>query len=214
MLGSEECPELEARYNVAPTQIVPVVVAGGNGSRRLVHMRWGLVPNWATTLDVGYRMINARAETAAEKPAFGESLRQRRCVVAADGFYEWQKTAGGKQPYLLRLLDGAPFGFAGLWDCWRDPRGSLLETFTIVTTTANTLVQTIHDRMPVILNRRHREEWLTPRIEVHALKRLCEPYPASAMEAVPVSAYVNNIANDSLECLRPVQRQNNIHRLF
>lgn len=207
VLGSEDCPELEARYNVAPTQLAPVVIAAENGARRLVQMRWGLVPNWTDTPRARRGMINARVETVAEKPTYRESLYQRRCVVAADGFYEWQRLPGGKQPYLLRLVDGAPFGFAGLWDCWRDPRGTLLETFTILTTTANALVKTIHDRMPVILSRQHREEWLSPGIEMRALNRLCQPYSVSAMEAVPVSVYVNNVAHDSPACLKPIRLQ-------
>ncbi len=119
-------PETAARYNVAPTQPAPVVVAGEDGSRRVVVMRWGLVPYWAEDPEIGNRMINARSETAAEKPAFRDSFKRRRCLVAADGFYEWQKVPGGKQPFLLRLTGGAPFGFAGLWDRWHGPRGRVL----------------------------------------------------------------------------------------
>lgn len=207
VLDNENCPELKARYNVAPTQTVPVVLADQNGARSLAHMRWGLLPRWANSPDIGYRMINARAETVADKEAFRENFRERRCIIPADGFYEWHKLLSGKQPYLLRLVTGAPFGFAGLWDRWQGPTGSVLESFAILTTTANPLVRTIHDRMPVILNRQHREEWLMPEIGVHALNRLCKPYPASAMEAIPVSTYLNNIAHDSLDCMQPVQLQ-------
>ena len=205
ILGSDDGSVLEARYNVAPTQYVPVVVADTNGARLLTRMRWGLVPRWATNSDVGSVMINARAETAVYKPSFAESFRQRRCIVPADGFYEWQRKSGGRQPYLLRLQGGKPFAFAGLWDVWRGSNGTLLKTFTILTTTSNAVVETIHDRMPVILGRQRCEEWLMAGSNVGTLTGLCEPYPAVAMETIPVSTYVNNVRRDSLECIQPVQ---------
>lgn len=204
LLGGEESPAVAARYNVAPTQEAPVVVAGEDGSRRLVMMRWGLVPYWAEDPEIGHRMINARSETAAEKPAFRDSFERRRCVVAADGFYEWQKVPGGKQPYLMRLEGGAPFGFAGLWDRWHGPRGRVLETFTILTTTPNEIVAPIHDRMPVILGRRARAEWLRRDAAVQELAAVLAPYPAAKMESVAVSDYVSNPVHDSLKCLQPV----------
>ena len=198
---------LAARYNVAPRQIAPVVVAGEDGSRQVVSMRWGLIPNWTKDPDNSLPVINARAETVAEKALFRESLRRRRCVVAADGFYEWQRLARGKQPFLLRLEGGAPFGFAGLWDRCRSAAGEVLETFTILTTVANELVEPIHNRMPVILGRQDREDWLACGAEQQGLRRVCEPCEASSMEVIPVSRYVNNISHDSLECLRPIRLQ-------
>jgi putative SOS response-associated peptidase YedK len=202
--GRGEAPEMAARYNVAPTQEAPVVVAGDDGSRRVVLMRWGLVPYWAEGPEGGARMINARSETAAAKPAFRDSFKRRRCLVAADGFFEWQKVAGGKQPYLIRLEGGAPMAFAGLWDRWRGRQARELETFTILTTSANALVQPIHDRMPAILQGSGRDRWLDSETAPSALGELLAPYPAPEMEAIAVSDLVNSPANDSLECLRPV----------
>lgn len=195
---------MAARYNVAPTQDAAVVVAGEDGSRRLASMRWGLVPYWAKDPEIGNRAINARSETVAEKPAFRDSFKRRRCLVAADGFYEWQKVQGGKQPYLLRLEGGAPFAFAGLWDRWHGQRGRVLETFTILTTEPNSLVAPIHDRMPVILPALGRGPWLDRASDTEALRALLAPLGAELMEAVPVSDLINSSANDSLECLQPV----------
>jgi putative SOS response-associated peptidase YedK len=199
-----EYRETAARYNVAPTQMAPVVVAGEDGSRRVVEMRWGLVPYWAEDPEIGNRMINARSETVAEKPAFRDSFKRRRCLVAADGFYEWQKVPGGKQPFLLRLEGGAPFAFAGLWDRWHGPRGRVLESFTVLTTTPNELVAPIHDRMPVILTRQARPVWLQATARAAELRRVLTPFAAGEMEAIPVSDYVNSPAHDSLECMQPV----------
>lgn len=204
ILGHDQEPEMAARYNVAPTQAAPVVVAGEDGSRRLASMRWGLVPYWAKDPEIGHRAINARSETVPEKPTFRDSFARRRCLVAADGFFEWQKVPGGKQPYLIRLEAGAPFAFAGLWDRWRGSQGRVLETFTILTTTPNSLVAPIHDRMPVILGPAARDRWLDRAVDPKLLDEILRPYPASAMEAVPVSDLVNSPANDSLACLRPV----------
>jgi len=204
LLGNDEAPEMAARYNVAPTQDAPVVVAGEDGSRRVVAMRWGLVPYWAKDPEIGNRMINARSETVAEKAAFRDSFKGRRCLVAADGFFEWQKVPGGKQPYLIRLEGGAPFAFAGLWDRWHGARGRVLETFTVLTTTPNSLVAPIHDRMPVILASDQRAGWLDRDADLASLGELLQPYPSEGMETVPVSDFVNRPANDSLECLQPV----------
>ncbi len=204
LVGGGDCPETAARYNVAPTQLALVVVAGEDGSRRAVEMRWGLVPYWAEAPEIGQRMINARSETAAEKPAFRDSFKRRRCLVAADGFYEWQKVPGGKQPFLIRLEGGAPLGFAGLWDRWHGPRGRVLETFAVLTTTPNELVEPIHDRMPVILTREGRAVWLRSDAGTDELRDVLNPYAAGEMEAIPVSDYVNSPAHDSLECMQPV----------
>lgn len=204
LLGHQDFAATAPRFNVAPTQAAPVVVAGEDGSRRLESMRWGLVPYWAEDPEIGHRMINARAETAAVKPAFRDSFERRRCVVAADGFYEWRKEVGGKQPYLLRLSGGAPFGFAGLWDRWRGPGGRVLQSFTVLTTSSNELLAPIHDRMPVLLGAVARTAWLASHAAPDDLARLLRPYPAAAMEAIPVSDYVNSPAHDSLECMQPL----------
>ncbi len=204
VLGEHKHSGIEVRYNVTPGQTSAVVTVGENDSRHLTEMQWGLVPSWVSQPTTGHRMINARVETVGEKPAFRESVAHRRCVVPADGFYEWQKSAGGKQPFLLRLNKGAPFGFAGLWDCWRGSGGQVLETFTILTTVANALVEPIHKRMPVILDRQQREAWLQPWVGPESIRQFWEPFPASAMETIPVSDYVNNPAHDSVECLQAV----------
>ncbi|MCP3911919.1 MAG: SOS response-associated peptidase, partial [Actinomycetia bacterium] len=157
-LGVETTEPLEASYNVAPTQKVPVVRAttgvvpeAGETKREAVNLRWGLIPFWAKDIKIGNRMINARSETVATKPAFRNSLRRKRCAILADGFYEWKKVEGGKQPYLIHLKDNRPFVFAGLWDCWSKGPIDPIESFTILTTSPNDKVKELHNRMPVIL---------------------------------------------------------------
>ena len=190
------------RYNLAPGQQAPVLIKDAFLTASL--MQWGLVPSWARNPSIGYKLINARAETLQEKPSFKKSLVDRRCLVLADGFYEWRKSAGGNQPYLIRLNKGAPFGFAGLWDCWRGSDGHVLKTFTILTTVANALVEPIHKRMPVILDRQQRDAWLLPWAGPEGIRQFCDPFPALAMETIPVSDYVNNPAHDSVKCVQAV----------
>ena len=204
LLDHDECLNVATRYNVAPSQRAPVVVVHEEQRRSVVEMRWGLIPNWAEDPTIGQRMINARAETVGEKRAFRDSLLRRRCVVAADGFYEWQKVPGGKQAYFLRLKGGTPFGFAGLWDRWCGLQGQALETFTILTTVANELLEPIHSRMPVILGKEQRDAWLSLGTDVRRLNALYESYPATGMETFPVSDYVNDPAHDSPRCLQAV----------
>jgi putative SOS response-associated peptidase YedK len=205
LFGISLPPEFQPRYNVAPTQDVLVVRSASDGSataaRRGDLLRWGLVPSWADDPSVGNRMINARAETAATRPAFRDAMKRRRCLVPADGFYEWQKQEGGrrKQPHLIRMADDRPFGFAGLWDAWRrgdDP----LETFTILTTSPNELVAPIHDRMPVIVAPQDFDRWLDPKVDAAGVADLLKPYPAEAMRAGPVGLAVNNPKNDDPSC--------------
>ena len=164
----------EPRYNIAPTQTVPVIRQDAREPmRRASLMRWGLVPNWAKDVTVGARMINARSETAAEKPAFKELLQRRRCLIPADGFYEWQKTGKSKQPYCFEMVQREPFAFAGLWDSWRTPDGATLETCTILTTTPNQLLADIHDRMPVILPSASYDRGLIPVFETWQPQERC-----------------------------------------
>lgn len=183
--------ETEARYNVAPTQQVVTIMR--NGADHLAMLQWGLIPTWAKDESIGAKMINARAETLAEKPSFKRLLRSRRCLIVADGFYEWKKEYGGKTPMYITMKDGQPFAFAGLWDSWKDQDGQMLRTCTIVTTTPNDIVATIHDRMPAILLPSARDAWLDTDIQdEQALLPLLAPYPADRMTARQVSRMVNS----------------------
>ena len=198
-------PNLQPRYNAAPSQDLPVVRAGREG-RELILMRWGLVPSWSKGPDSRYSMINARAETVASKPAYRGPFRQRRCLVPANGFYEWKKTADGKQPYFIALATGEALAFAGLWDHWTGPEGEAITSFTIIVTAANDCVRPIHDRMPVILGPDDHESWLGERGAPSRTKLaiMLRPYPAELMLAYPVSRDVNSPANDSPDLLEGV----------
>jgi putative SOS response-associated peptidase YedK len=191
--------ETEPRYNVAPKQPVAVVVTEASSHERIVDgFQWGLVPFWAKDPDIGSKMINARAETVAEKPAFRTALSRRRCIIPADGFYEWDKTGGTRQPYHFRRRDGDLFGFAGLWEEWTAPDGSPLRTCAIITTAANETVGRIHERMPVILYGRDAEDlWLDEAVrDTGMVVPLLAPYPDAEMEAFPVSTRVNTPMTD------------------
>lgn len=199
-----EVPELAPRYNIAPTQTVAVVRQSAK-QRSLGLLRWGLIPAWSKDPSIGSRMINARSETVAEKPAFRAAFTRRRCLVIADGFYEWQRTNGQKQPFFFRLQDGKPFAFAGLWERWKSSEGTLIESCTILTTEANDVLQPVHDRMPVILAPEHYSRWINPDVQqADALFPLLHPYPEEAMIAYPVSSRVNSPANDDPQCSTPV----------
>jgi putative SOS response-associated peptidase YedK len=213
-----ERPNLPARYNVAPTQEVPIVRLqadgdgggdGGTPARHLAFARWGLIPFWADDPSIGSRMINARAESAPEKPAFRAAFKRRRCLVVADGFYEWQKPAekgGRKQPWRITLADGSLFGFAGLWERWTNPDDqSVVESCTILTTDANAKLQPIHERMPVIVPADRHATWLDPDAATDDLKALLQPFPADAMAAYRISTAVNKVANDTPEVIRPLE---------
>ncbi len=199
--------DLAPRYNIAPSQAVAVALRDSNGRQYLDAFRWGLIPVWAKDASIGNRMINARAESVAEKPSFKRPLQKQRCLILADGFFEWQKTAGGKVPAYFRLKDERPFAFAGLWDSWTDPAGQTIHSCTIITTAPNPLVAPIHNRMPVILLPKDRERWLNP-IEQspQSLLPLLNPYPANEMLSYPVSTLVNSPANDSPACIQPLTR--------
>lgn len=196
--------DVEPRYNVAPTQTAPVV-AQEDGKRTLKGMRWGLVPPWAKDIKIGAQLLNARAETLAEKAAFRTALRKRRCLVPASGFYEWQKTLSGKQPFHIHLPEYQPFAFAGLWEEWKQPDGTPLHTYTIITTGANSLMAPIHDRMPVILRPEDEARWLElPGTDPVPLLELLRPYPEGELIATPVSSRVGKVGNDDAECIAPL----------
>jgi putative SOS response-associated peptidase YedK len=186
---------LQPRYNAAPTQSLPVLL--NRDARQIQLLRWGLVPHWAKAPSTDYSMINARAETIDQKPAFREALSKRRCLVLADSFYEWQKSATGKVPMRIMLKSGEPFAFAGLWESWQDhATGDVLRSFTIITTTANELVSPIHNRMPVIVLPQDEKLWLDDQAGPDAWRSLLRPYPADLMKTYPVSRRVNSPAND------------------
>jgi putative SOS response-associated peptidase YedK len=192
--------ETSPRYNVAPTQEVVSIVR--NGASHLALLRWGLIPSWAKDESIGSRMINARAETLAEKPSFKGLLRSKRCLIIADGFYEWKKENGFKTPMYITLKNGEPFAFAGLWDQWKSPDGQPIRSCTIITTGPNDLVASIHDRMPAILSPEAYELWLDPaNHDEHALSHWLAPYPAGEMAARPVSRLVNDPKREGAELI-------------
>ena len=198
--GLAHPPDVHARYNIAPTTDVPVVRVNADGHRELVRMRWGLVPRWAKDPAIGAKMINARGETIAEKPSFRMSYRRHRCLLPADGFYEWMPLpgAGGaparKQPVHVGMKDGALFAMAGLYERWRSAEGEILDTCTIVTTAANTRLRPVHDRMPLIVAPEQYARWLDPALAEVA--DLIVPFPAEVMAYYPISARVNNVHHD------------------
>ena len=207
----ETMPELQPRYNISPTPAVPIVRTTQESPRRqMTFARWGLVPSWAKELAIGNRMINARGETVAEKPSFRTPFRRRRCLVIADGYYEWKKIEGRKQPFYIRLRDERPFAFAGLWDTWRGPRDDPLdeplETCTIITTESSESIRRIHDRMPVILDPDSYEMWMDPLLcEPGPIQPLLQPYAADEIIVDPVSTHVNKPTNEGTECIVPIK---------
>jgi putative SOS response-associated peptidase YedK len=199
--------DLLPRYNVAPTQ--PVAAVRDGESRTVELYRWGLIPSWAKDPSIGSRMINARSETILEKPTFKAAMTRRRCLILADGFFEWLRPggkAGRSQPYYFKLADGKPFAFAGLWDLWTPPDGSELPTCTIITTAANERVGKIHERMPVILDAAAMWAWLDPSARPVDLLALLKPYPAEKMTDYPVSPALNSPNVDSPECILPLKK--------
>lgn len=199
--GLGDLPPLTPRYNIAPTQPVAAVRRTADGRRELVLLRWGLIPAWADDPAIGNRMINARGESVATKPAFRQAFQRRRCLIVTDGFYEWQKTGTKKQPYYVHRRDDRPFAFAGLWEHW-SREAAAIQSCTIITTAPNAVMQPIHDRMPVILAPDDYERWLDPRPLGDApWAALLRPYPAEALEAYPVSTSVNSPQHDAPECV-------------
>lgn len=195
--------EYHPRYNAAPGQMIATVI-GHQGNKRMGQLRWGLIPSWSKDEKIGYQLINAKAETLEEKPSFRESYLRRRCVIPADGFYEWKNTENGKQPMRIMMKHKGAFAMAGLYDAWMSPDGRKIHSCAIITTSANALVGEIHDRMPVILRAGDIELWLNREIrEASRLNGLLQPYPENEMFAYPVSPAVGNVKNDSPECIMP-----------
>jgi putative SOS response-associated peptidase YedK len=204
------------RYNVAPTQPVPVIRQNPKEPvRELSLMRWGPIPSWAKDPSVAAQMINARSETAGTKPAFRDSLKLRRCLIPADGFYEWKRDGKTKQPFCFELNEGQLFAFAGLWDRWKDPSGNWIKTCSILTTTPNAVTSGVHDRMPVILSPDGYDLWLDPGMtKVEAVSDLLRPCDARLMQCYPISTRINHVANDDEECSRPVELAQTQAHLF
>jgi putative SOS response-associated peptidase YedK len=204
------------RYNVAPTQPVLIIRQHSKEPRREFSLaRWGLIPWWAKDSSGAARMINARSETAATLPAFRDALKARRCMVPADGFYEWKRLGSVRQPYCFEVNDGELFAFAGLWERWKDPSGKPVETCAILTTAPNAVTSAVHDRMPVILNPDAYDQWLDPGFsDVAAVSELLKPYDGQAMRCFPVSARVNHVGNDDDGCCEPAEPAVEQARLF
>lgn len=200
--------ELTPRYNIAPTQDVAAVrMKPGAEFPELAMLKWGLVPAWADDPKIGYRMINARSDTASEKPAFRKAFRQRRCLIPADGFFEWLTEGKRKLPHYFTLRDGGLFAIAGLWDRWRRD-DQVIESCTLLTTDANELVRSLHDRMPVILPPEFYDHWLDPHVEEPPeLQALLRPFPADQMAIMPVEPVVNSPANDDPRCIQPLRQK-------
>jgi putative SOS response-associated peptidase YedK len=197
LFGYQEQPNFPPRYNVAPTQPIAIVRLV-EGKRHFALVRWGLLPSWVKDPKTFTLLINARGETAAEKPAFRAAMKRRRCLIPADGFYEWKAVGGRKQPYFIRAKSGEPFAFAGLWETWTGPNGEELETAAIVTTTANRTLAAIHDRMPVIVPPAAFDLWLdSDTVDPTTASALIAPAPENLLEAFPVSTQVNRTANDN-----------------
>ena len=204
------------RYNIAPTQPIPVIRQHPKEpSRVLSLMRWGLIPSWAKDMTGAAGMINARSETAADKPAFRDPMKFRRCLVPADGFYEWKRTGKGKQPYCFEVDDVELFAFAGLWERWKHPSGQWIRSCSILTTTPNSVTSEVHDRMPVILNKDDYDLWLDPGMkDVVVISQFLRPFEARVMRCYAVSDRVNHTANDDQECSRPVELAGVQNQLF
>ena len=195
------------RYNIAPTQLVPVIRQNPKQpNRELSFLRWGLIPSWMKDSSAAATMINARSETAGTKPAFRDALKSRRCLIPADGFYEWQRVGKTKQPYCFEVGNAQMFAFAGIWDRWKDPSGNWVKTCSILTTTPNAMTSAVHDRMPVILDPENYDLWLDPGMqEGSAASELLKPYDAQFMRSYPISTRINHVANDDEECSAPVE---------
>ena len=208
--------EWNPRYNIAPTQPVPVIRQHPKEPiRQISQMKWGLIPFWSHSADIAAGTINAKSETAAEKPAFRDPLKFRRCLIPADGFYEWKRTGTFKQLYCFEVNDGDLFAFAGLWDGWENAEGQWIRTCSVLTTTPNAVTLRVHDRMPVILDPYSYDLWLDPEMQnVSAISEMLKPYEARHMRSYPVSTRINHVANDDEECSRRVEIAEGQKQLF
>jgi len=204
--GVSGVPPLSPRYNIAPSQPIAAVRTPHTGAgRELALLRWGLIPSWSKDPAIGNRLINARAETVQEKPSFRSAFRRHRCLIPTNGFYEWQRQEGGKQPFFVRMRDERIFAFAGLWDRWESSDKDVIETCTILTTAANTVLAPIHGRMPVILPQAEYARWLDPALkDPDSLSPLLVPFPPEEMLAIPVSPRVNAPSTDDEKCIAPL----------
>lgn len=200
-------PPLEPRYNIAPTQKVAGILRSNSESEReFKWLRWGLIPHWAKEQSIGNKLINARAETVAQKPSFRSAFRRSRCLIIASGFYEWQRAENRKQPFYIQQIDNLPFALAGLWSTWQSPDGETISSCTIITTEANEIMQPIHKRMPVILKSTDYDLWLDPTVQkLELLQPILHPYNLDKLKAYPVSTLVNNPRHNSLECLKLIE---------
>jgi putative SOS response-associated peptidase YedK len=205
--GLADAPSLSPRYNIAPSQEVAAVRIPSEGSaKELVLLRWGLIPSWAKDPSIGNRMINARSETVAEKPAFRAAIRRRRCLVPANGFYEWKRTNGRKQPYFIGMRERKIFGFGGIWESWEGAGEETVLSCALLTTGPNELLRPIHDRMPVIIAPRDFDLWLSPEVQdPKAIAPLFRPYPPEEMTAYPVRTAVNNPKTDTVDLIEPLR---------
>jgi putative SOS response-associated peptidase YedK len=205
IFGLIEIPIFPARYNIAPSQKVAVIRQNGDGQNRLDFLRWGLIPSWAEDISIGYKLINARSETVHEKHSFRHAIRYRRGLVPSSGFYEWKQEGKAKKPLYVQMKDGSPMVFAGLWESWKSPEGEAIESCTILTTTSNKLIESLHDRMPVILHPQEYDIWLDREMtDPEKLNPLYKPYPSERMEMYPVSDLVNSPRNDNSDLIKPV----------
>ena len=203
IFGISILQDIQPRYNIAPTQQVAIVRTSPDGTKHLDLLKWGLIPSWSKDPSIGSRMINARSETADTKPSFRSAFKNRRCIIPASGFYEWQDVGGKKHPLYVKLKGNNLMLFAGLWEHWKSEEGETIESCTILTTTTNELIRPLHDRMPVILDTHDIEPWIDPHTkDPEQLKPLFKPYPTEEMEMYPVSDMVNSPRNDTPDCIK------------
>ena len=192
---------LGSRYNIAPSQPV-IIIRSGTSSNKLSAIRWGLIPHWSKDEKIGFKLINARAETVQEKPSFRDAFKSRRCLIPATGFYEWKQEGRMKQPYYIKMKNGSLFAMAGIWESWQDPEGKTIDSCAIITTDANGIVGKIHDRMPVIMSNKSYGLWLSS--TSNSLQEFLRPYSPFKMTAYPVSGMINNAKNEGEGCIRKI----------
>lgn len=207
IFGVKVSQDIKPRYNIAPTQHVPVVRTSPEDNMLHIDLlKWGLIPSWAKDTSIGSHMINARSETVDQKPSFKYSLKHRRCIAPANGFYEWQEVDGKKHPLYIKLKDSSLMMFAGIWDHWKNPEGEVIESFSILTTSSNDLIKPLHDRMPVILDSQYKDTWLDIQVsDPEQFKPFFKPYPSDQMEMYQVGDIVNSPRNDAPECIQPIK---------